>query len=150
SAAYNLWPVSRAKWLLRRFDQCGIYAFIAATCTALLSRTEAGMPAFVTLAVIWSGAFAGAVLKLLWPGRLDRITVGYCYVLGLTGAVFLRLGPGLQVTTLELIIAGGILYSAGLPFYLWERLRFQNAIWHGFVVAGAACHFAAVLRSLPG
>jgi hemolysin III len=44
-----------------------------------------------------------------------------------------------------LVAAGGVLYSAGVIFYLWERLRFQNAIWHGFVLAAAACHYVAVL-----
>jgi hemolysin III len=44
-----------------------------------------------------------------------------------------------------LIIIGGIIYSLGVIFHVWERLRFQNAIWHGFVVAAAAVHYSAVL-----
>ena len=45
-----------------------------------------------------------------------------------------------------LLAAGGIFYSAGVAFHLWERLRFQNAIWHAFVVIAACCHYAAVLE----
>ena len=50
-----------------------------------------------------------------------------------------------------LIVIGGIIYSLGVVFHVWERLRFQNAIWHGFVVAAAAVHYSAVLTcfSLP-
>ena len=43
------------------------------------------------------------------------------------------------------IAAGGLLYSFGIIFHAWQRLRFQNAIWHGFVLLGAACHYTAVL-----
>jgi channel protein (hemolysin III family) len=42
-------------------------------------------------------------------------------------------------------MAGGLLYSFGVIFHAWQRLRFQNAIWHGFVLLGAACHYTAIL-----
>ena len=42
-------------------------------------------------------------------------------------------------------LAGGVLYSFGVIFHAWQRLRFQNAIWHGFVLLGAACHYTAIL-----
>ena len=48
--------------------------------------------------------------------------------------------------TLWLLAAGGVLYSAGVGFHLWENLRFQNAIWHGFVLMAACCHYTAVLE----
>ncbi|MEH2575160.1 channel protein (hemolysin III family) [Bradyrhizobium sp. AZCC 1708] len=38
-----------------------------------------------------------------------------------------------------------MLYSLGVIFHSWQRLRFQNAIWHGFVLLGAACHYTAIL-----
>ena len=40
---------------------------------------------------------------------------------------------------------GGVLYTVGVVFHLWERLPYQNAIWHGFVLSAASCHFAAVI-----
>ena len=46
---------------------------------------------------------------------------------------------------LAFLIAGGVLYSLGVIFHAWQRLRFQNAIWHCFVLLGAACHYTAVL-----
>jgi hemolysin III len=53
-----------------------------------------------------------------------------------------------------LILIGGFIYSAGVVFHVWEKLRFQNAIWHAFVVAAAAVHYSAVLAcfslSVPG
>jgi len=43
------------------------------------------------------------------------------------------------------VVGGGALYSLGVVFHAWQRLRFQNAIWHSFVLLGAACHYTAVL-----
>ncbi|WP_205769771.1 hypothetical protein [Microvirga sp. KLBC 81] len=54
----------------------------------------------------------------------------------------------LPYSTLWLLAAGGILYTAGVVFHLWESLRLQNAIWHAFVLAAAACHYGAVLDCL--
>ena len=54
----------------------------------------------------------------------------------------------LSITTLTLIVVGGLLYSVGVIFHVWERLRFQNAIWHAFVVAAAAVHYSAVVTSV--
>jgi hemolysin III len=49
------------------------------------------------------------------------------------------------MATLILLLVGGVIYSAGVVFHLWRGLRFQNAIWHGFVLAAAGCHYAAIL-----
>ena len=46
---------------------------------------------------------------------------------------------------LSLLAVGGILYSSGVVFHLWHRLPYQNAIWHGFVLAAATVHYAAVV-----
>ena len=54
----------------------------------------------------------------------------------------------LAPVTLVLIAIGGVLYSAGVVFHVWESLRFQNAIWHGFVLAAAACHSGGVMTSV--
>jgi hemolysin III len=61
------------------------------------------------------------------------------------------IGPiaaALAPVTLVLIAAGGVLYSTGVVFHAWRSLRFQNAIWHGFVLTAALCHYAAVLTSV--
>jgi hemolysin III len=150
SAAYNLWPVSPFKWWLRRFDHSAIYLLIAATYTAFMLPMHGVTPA-VVLAIIWATALAGVAIKLLWPGRLDRTSVGLYLSMGWSG-VF-TIGPitaALAPVTLWLIAAGGVLYSAGVVFHAWRSLRFQNAIWHGFVLTAAACHYAAVVTSLSG
>ena len=150
SAAYNLWPVSPFKWWLRRLDHSAIYLLIAATYTAFMLPMRGATPA-VVLAIIWTAALAGMTIKLLWPGRFDRASIGLYLSMGWSG-VF-TIGPvtaALAPVTLVLIAAGGVLYSAGVVFHAWRSLRFQNAIWHGFVLTAAFCHYAAVLTSVAG
>jgi hemolysin III len=147
SAAYNLWPVSPVKWLLRRFDHAAIYLLIAATYTPFLAQPKAGFAGFGLLAFLWVTALLGATLKLAFPGRFDRCAIALYLLLGWSGIIGDRpLVAALPGPILWLLAAGGILYSGGVAFHLWEKLRFQNAIWHAFVVAAACCHYAAVLE----
>ena len=145
SAAYNVWPVSRAKWFLRRLDHSAIYALIAATYTPFLVKAATGIVSTGLLIGVWLVALAGILLKLLLPGRLDRLSVVIYLLLGWVGAVAYPALSALPTSTLCLIAAGGILYSAGVLFHLWKSLRFQNAMWHAFVLLAAACHYTAVL-----
>lgn len=148
SAAYNLWPVSPAKWWLRRLDHSAIYLLIAGTYTAFLLPMQS-VGAVALLAVNWLAALGGTALKLVWPFRFDRTSVGLCLVMGWSGLAALRpLGEMLPRATLVLIVTGGVLYSTGVIFHVWQQLRFQNAIWHGFVLAAAACHYAAVMTTV--
>jgi len=146
SAAYNVWPVSPRKWLLRRIDHSAIYILIAATYTPFIVQLKADAVTIGLLLLIWTVAIAGVVLKISCPGRLDRLSIGLYLLLGWSGLVLY--GPftaTLPASVLWLMAAGGLLYSGGVIFHVWERLRFQNAIWHGFVLCAAVCHFKAVL-----
>jgi hemolysin III len=149
SAAYNLWPVSPFKWWLRQLDHSAIYLLIAATYTAFMLPMHGTTP-IVILAILWGVALAGMAIKLLWPGRFDRTSVGLYLSMGWSGIfAFKLIAAAFAPVTLALIGTGGALYSAGVVFHAWRSLRFQNAIWHGFVLAAALCHYAAVVTSLP-
>ena len=146
SATYNLWPVSRAKWVLRRFDHSAIYLLIAATYTPFILELRESVFALALLAGVWCLAIFGIVLKLGWPGRFDRLSVGLYLALGWSGLMLYdSVVSALPTVALWLVLAGGALYSLGVIFHAWRRLRFQNVIWHCFVLLGAACHYTAVL-----
>jgi hemolysin III len=146
SATYNLWPVSRAKWMLRRFDHSAIYVLIAATYTPFIAQMKDSIFALALLIGVWCVAIVGIVIKLVFPGRFDRLAVGLYLAMGWSGfMIYDTVVSSLPTLTLWFITAGGLLYSFGVVFHAWQRLRFQNAIWHSFVLLGAACHYTAVL-----
>jgi hemolysin III len=146
SATYNLWPVSRAKWILRRFDHSAIYVLIAATYTPVIMQVKDSIYAIAMLIGVWCVAIVGVVLKLALPGRYDRVAVVLYLAMGWSGAMLYdAVAAALPTLALWFIAAGGLLYSFGIIFHAWHRLRFQNAIWHCFVLLGAGCHYTAVL-----
>ncbi|TFF22123.1 hemolysin III family protein [Jiella endophytica] len=142
SAAYNLWPeTGYMKLRLRRFDHSAIYLLIAGTYTPFLLRLQN----FGLLTVVWIVAVLGIIVKLIAPGRLDRLAILLYLGLGWSGiVVFGSLFVTLSSATLGLLLVGGAIYSLGVPFYLWESLPFQNVIWHAHVLCAAGLHFAAV------
>lgn len=146
SATYNLWPVSPVKWALRRFDHSAIYLLIAATYTPFFAQIANTRLAISLLAGVWSVAIAGIVIKLVFPGRFDRLAVVLYLAMGWSGVMaYDAVFTPLPWMTVWFIAAGGTLYTLGVVFHAWQRLRFQNAIWHAFVLLGAACHYTAVL-----
>lgn len=146
SAAYNMWPVSPRKWWLRRFDHSAIYVLIAATYTPFMMQINDRLLAVLLLGGVWGVAIVGIALKLLLPGRFDRLSILLYLAMGWSGlAAYDAVFTSLPKFTLWFVVAGGVLYTLGVVFHSWRRLRFQNAIWHGFVLLGAACHYTAVM-----
>jgi hemolysin III len=146
SAAYNTWPISQAKWVLRRFDHSAIYVMIAGTYTAFIGQMKGDFVSIGLLIGVWLTAVVGVTLKLLLPGRFDRLAVVLYLILGWSGVVVYEpVAAALPSLSIWLLVAGGALYSAGVVFHGWQSLRFQNAIWHGFVVVAACCHYSAIL-----
>jgi len=150
SAAYNMWPVSPAKWVLRRFDHSAIYLLIAGTYTPFLVQMKSVLTSISLSIGVWLSAVIGIALKLALPGRFDRLAVVLCLLLGWSGVIaYDSLASVLPSASLWLLAIGGILYSVGALFHVWHGLRFHNAIWHGFVLLAASCHYSAVLACLP-
>jgi hemolysin III len=146
SAAYNTWPVSHTKWVLRRFDHSAIFLMIAGTYTPFIAQMKGNLVAMGLLTGVWLTAAVGIIFKLLLPGRFDRLAVVLYLLLGWSGAVVYEpVVVALPSLSIWLLAAGGALYSIGVVFYAWRSLRFQNVIWHTFVLVAACCHYAAVL-----
>ncbi len=145
SCAYNLWPLSPTKWVLRRFDHAAIFLLIAGTYTPFLAQLAAGT-ATTMLVLVWTATALGVSVKLFLPGRYDRLAVAVYLAIGWSGIVVVgEIVDVLPYSTLWLVIAGGVAYSSGVLFFAWQKLRFQSAVWHGFVVSGAGLHLAAML-----
>jgi hemolysin III len=149
SAVYNLVLLPDWKDMLRRVDQSAIYVKIAGSYTpfAVLTGTHAGF----FLAGVWGTAALGASLIILSPTPVRWASILLYLGLGWVGA--LVGGPMLSALSpvgFALIVAAGSIYTAGLFFFLWERLPFHNTIWHVFVLAASFVLYAAVLIELSG
>ena len=149
SALYNIFAKENKTGLLRRLDHAAIFFMIAGTYTPLAAIIIGGWTGAVLLITVWTGALAGAALKLVNLQSVDRITVPLCLALGwVVVFAFKPLLDNASTFAFWMILLGGALYTAGTAFYAWKRLPFQNAIWHAFVLAAAICHFSAVVSDV--
>ncbi|WP_431267469.1 PAQR family membrane homeostasis protein TrhA [Dankookia sp. P2] len=147
SAAYNLAGAGRWKRRLQRLDHAAIFLMIAGTYTPITLLGIGGGWGWGLFGVVWAGALCGAALKLLAPARIERAAIVLYLLLGWTGLVATEpLLRALDWPDLVLLLLGGLFYSLGVRLHLAEWLRFHTALWHGCVLAGAACHYAVVLR----
>lgn len=144
SALYHMTPWEGIRPILRRFDHAAIYLKIAGTYTPLVVMIGSWF-AYTVLAVVWGLAVIGMVLKLFFwqtPGRFGPAL--YLIMGWLSLALIWSLWPIVPISAMVLIGVGGLLYTAGVPFYASETMKYSIAIWHGFVVAASACFFAAI------
>jgi hemolysin III len=149
SAAYNLVPASRTKAILRRVDHAMIFVMIAGTYTpvALLAFPS---PAGIHLcALIWSLAAVGIVLRLAWPNRYEPVCLALYLGMGWVVLFYIRQLLALPTPAVALLVAGGLVYSAGSLLHAHAGLRYHNALWHAFVLIAAALHLAAIVSLLP-
>jgi hemolysin III len=149
SMAYNLAEDHKRKSLLRRFDHAAIFLMIAGTYTPFTTIAFEGWLALGMTALIWALAAVGVVGKLFLPDVSKKIWLALYIAMG--WLIVAATGPLLSEVPragVILLLVGGIIYTIGVPFYAWERLPFRRAIWHGFVMAAAAVHYAAVLTGV--
>ena len=149
SAAYNFAASIRWREIFYRFDHAGIFAMIAATYTPFTVLRLDGAWGDGLTALVWTVAGIGIALKLGFPRRFEAFFIVLYLALGWIGMIaYEPLMASLGPATLILLATGGVLYTTGVIFHVWERLPFQRAVWHGFVVAAAGVHYAAVLNEV--
>lgn len=146
STLYHAIPLQRARRFLRALDHSAIFLLIAGTYTPFMLVSLGGTLGWTMLAVIWSLAAAGIAARLALKGRRHNLVVA-CYVAMGWLVVFVvkPLVASLPAGGLALLAAGGLAYTVGVVFYKWRSLPYNHAVWHGFVLAGSALHFFAVL-----
>ena len=152
STLYHALQHHRAESVLRTLDHLGIYWLIAGTFTPFALVAVPGTWGFSLFGMIWLLAIAGSVLELGILKRYHHAAV-FLYVAMGWGAIaaFQPLAAHVPKAGLMLMVAGGVAYTAGVPFYLARRLPFHHSLWHLFVLAGSVLHYFAVLiYVLPG
>jgi hemolysin III len=146
SLAFNLAsPVSGFRRVMARLDQAAIFLFIAGTYTPFLAVLGGTRDGQLLTVLVWGAALVGVALKLIVPQRFGRLAIVLYLAIGWSGVlVFQTLASALPPVSFWLLVAGGLTYSAGIVFHLWDRLKFQNVLWHVFVVAGSILHLWAI------
>jgi hemolysin III len=147
SSIYHITTNPIRKIWLRKIDHIAIYLLIAGSYTPFLTITVSGKLALIGLIVIWSVALAGILFKLILGHKYPKTSIITYALMGWL-ALFLiyPIYQALPNAGFILLLAGGVCYSAGIPLYLMKRRHYSHALWHLFVVAGAACHFFAIYR----
>lgn len=146
STLYHAIPNLRVKRILQVLDHSAIYVMIAGSYTPFCLVTLKGTTGTMLCIAVWSIALAGIILQPVlmkraeWLNCLLYLLLGWCVVL-----VFEPLMAALPSAGIWLLAAGGVVYSLGVIFYLWERIPYNHAIWHLFVLGGTVLQFFSVL-----
>jgi hemolysin III len=136
----------RVKRALRLVDHIAIFFLIAGTYTPITFAFLRNGWGWTLLAMVWGLAAFGLVFKLVASNRLHWVAVVLYLAMGWMGILFAKpLWMAAPAGALVLLAAGGLAYTVGVVFYAWRSLRYSHAIWHLFVLAGSACHYAAVV-----
>ena len=146
SVLYHAVRAPRYKARLRLLDHSAIYLLIAGTYTPFALGVLRGPWGWTLFGVVWGMAIAGILAKTVLGFRFHLASTFLYLGMGWVGVVVARpLMAALTGHEIAWLVAGGLAYTAGVPFYLWKSQRYSHAIWHLFVLAGVACHFVAVL-----
>ena len=149
-ATSTLYHASRAetpkKRLYRKLDHTAIYILIAGSYTAFAISVLRGYWGWTLFAAMWIAAACGIAAEFSKrahrPIRSSAIYIG----MGWVGLIAVKpLVANLSPEQLRWLVAGGVVYTAGVPFYVWKSRPYMHVLWHLFVIGGVACHFVAVL-----
>jgi hemolysin III len=152
STLYHALPPSPAKRLLRVIDHSAIYLLIAGTYTPFTLGVLRGGWGWLLFGVVWSLAAFGILCKAVFGFRYPHASTLFYLAMGWLAVVAARpLAAAVPGVGLGLLLAGGLLYTAGVVFFVWDRRPYSHMVWHVFVLGGSACHFLAVLwYAVPG
>ncbi len=149
STLYHAFQRPQIKQVLKVFDHISIYFLIAGTYTPFILMFKLDATGIAMLATLWGLTLAGIIFKAFF---LNRFNIFSTVIYLLMGWMILAGGKAFFVAiplpVLILVAVGGVLYSLGAVFYLWERLLYHHVIWHFFVLAASICHYVAVLLAV--
>jgi len=146
STLYHALHRSPNKHIYKLLDHCAIYLLIAGTYTPFLLVALRSSTGWWLFGIIWSLATAGILTKLWFRHRYPRVSLaGYLFMGWLVVIAAPQVADAIGPNGMGWLIAGGASYTIGAVFYAADRVIFNHAIWHLFVLAGGICHFLAVV-----
>lgn len=145
SMFYHAFPEGKVKNVFERMDHSSVYLLIAGTYTPFCLIAIGGVKGFIICSILWSLAIIGAVFKAVWIDKFVKIHVLIYLIMGwtiifFTGAIF----QTLTKTGFVLLFAGGLCYSVGVLFFVFNWFKYHHFIWHLFVLAGSILLFFSI------
>ena len=146
STLYHSVPGGPAKQVFRTLDHIAIFLLIAGTYTPFTLLALPGAWGWGLFATIWTLAILGSAADLGMLKRYRKAAVIMYVLMGWVAVVAIEpLRENVQTGGLVLMFAGGVAYTAGVPFYVSRRMPYGHAIWHLFVLAGSVLHYLSIL-----
>lgn len=147
STLYHAFPQSKTKRVFQVFDHGAIFLLIAGTYTPFTLTVLDGNWGWTLFGIVWALAIFGVVLKSVVGAGTGKLSTAL--YLGMGWLAILAAQPlwnGLSGWGIFWLIAGGVMYSAGVIFFAYDhKIRYSHFIWHLFVLAGTAFHVVAIL-----
>jgi len=149
STLYHGIQLPAVKQVLRIIDHSSIYLLIAGTYTPFTLLNLQGVWGWSLFGVVWGIAVLGIILQFTALRKMKYVRLVLYITMGWAALVAVKpLAASVPIRAFMLIVAGGLVYTAGIIFYLWRRLPYHHAIWHLFVLAGSSLHYTAVFLSM--
>jgi len=146
STLYHAISHIKIKKFFQQLDHAAIYLLIAGTYTPITLISLGDTLGWSIFGIVWGTAFLGVFLKFACPGRFEKLSLTLYLIMG--WIIVIAAEPVLENIEsggLWLMLLGGLSYTFGVIFYVWDKLPFNHAIWHLFVLAGSTFHFFMVL-----
>ncbi|GLB53250.1 hemolysin D [Neptunitalea chrysea] len=145
STLYHYATKEKKKYFFRILDHISIYYLIAGTYSPVVLLTLSHSNGWLLFWLVWGIAAVGTFLKIFFTGKFEIVSLVLYLVMGwLIMFDITALKEVLPSGGMNLLIAGGVAYSGGIVFYVWEKLPFNHVIWHLFVLAGSICHYLMI------
>jgi len=146
STLYHAFPHSRTKRVFKIFDHGAIFLLIAGTYTPFTLGILYGPWGWTLFGIVWGLAILGVVIKSTAGASSGKISTALYLAMGWLAVLAIKpLWLNMEAWGLFWLMAGGLMYSAGVFFFVMERIRYSHFVWHIFVLAGTACHVVAVI-----
>ncbi len=146
STLYHAITHHELKKRFQQFDHASIYILIAGSYTHVTLISLGNTLGYTIFGVVWGASFVGIYLKFAYPGRFEKLSLILYLLLGWLIVIAIKPLIGVMASGgLWLLLAGGLFYTFGVIFYVWDKLPFNHAIWHLFVMGGSICHFLMVV-----
>lgn len=149
STLYHSFANTKFNKLFKKIDHISIYFLIAGTYSPLMIVGIDTPSSTLMIKVIWGLAFVSCIFKFSKYKILRNIAFANYLIMGWLVVIILdELKLSLPSNSLYLLVAGGLFYTIGVIFYLWEKLPYNHSIWHLFVLSGSTAHYLSIYSLL--